>query len=162
MSPEFEVWLQKFLMGLFLLIAVATIVNLYPSLSELFKREVVVDVCGAVKEPGVYTFRKGARVIDALRRAKPLASADIEKLNLARKLRDGEKIRVPFKGELRINLNQASLEEILKLPGITRTIAKRIVKYRERYGPITSENELLKIKGMNLELLRKIEPYIDL
>ena len=162
MSPEFEDWLKRVLSLLFLLIFLIGIVNLMPSLKELLGGKVVVHVCGAVRKPGVYELPRGSRVRDAVQLAEPLFSSDVHKLNLAKKLRDGDKIRVPFKSEGKVNLNEASEEELMKLPGITRTLAKRIVLYRERYGPITSLQELLKVKGVNLKLLREIEPYVEL
>ncbi len=61
---------------------------------------VVVQICGAVASPGVYTLPEGSRVQDALKRAgNPLSNGDIGVLNLARKLNDGEQICVPSTGD---------------------------------------------------------------
>ncbi len=58
---------------------------------------VVVQICGAVANPGVYTLSEGSRVQDALKRAgNVLSNGDISVLNLARKLNDGEQICVPI------------------------------------------------------------------
>lgn len=62
-------------------------------------REVVVHVAGAVERPGVYKFSREMRVADALERAVPLAQADVQGLNLAAPLKDGQKIVVPVKQE---------------------------------------------------------------
>lgn len=64
------------------------------------RRAAVVHVCGAVKNPGVYTLPSGSRIFEAIEKAGgALPGADLEALNLAAFLRDGEQIRVPLKGE---------------------------------------------------------------
>lgn len=60
-------------------------------------REIVVHVSGAVEKPGVYKFTREMRVSDALEKAVPLARADVQGLNLAAPLKDGQKIVVPLK-----------------------------------------------------------------
>lgn len=62
-------------------------------------REIVVHVSGAVEKPGVYKFSRGMRVSDALEKAVPLVRADVQGLNLAAPLKDGQKIVVPLKQE---------------------------------------------------------------
>lgn len=61
--------------------------------------EIIVHVTGAVKKPGVYNLPAGSRVIDALNLAGPVAEADLEQLNLALEVEDGEQVQVPHKGE---------------------------------------------------------------
>ncbi|MHB8916553.1 MAG: helix-hairpin-helix domain-containing protein [Desulfocucumaceae bacterium] len=63
-------------------------------------REIVVHVSGAVEKPGVYKFTREMRVMDALDKAVPLAGADVQGLNLAAPLKDGQKIVVPLKQQL--------------------------------------------------------------
>ncbi len=60
-------------------------------------REIVVHVSGAVEKPGVYKFNREARITDALEKAAPLERADVQGLNLAAPLKDGQKIVVPLK-----------------------------------------------------------------
>lgn len=62
-------------------------------------REIVVHVSGAVEKPGIYRFSKEMRVSDALDKAVPVAGADVQGLNLAAPLKDGQKIVVPLKQE---------------------------------------------------------------
>jgi competence protein ComEA len=94
---------------------------------------VVVDVVGAVREPGVYRFPDGARMQDAVKRARPLPGADLAGLNLAERLADGEQVVVPRRGaggaavvssasgaagsEI-VHLNSATLEQLETLDGI--------------------------------------------
>jgi len=61
--------------------------------------QIVVHVSGAVKKSGVYNLPAGSRVIDALNLAVPTAQADLEQLNLAAEISDGEQIAIPRKGE---------------------------------------------------------------
>ena len=63
--------------------------------------EIAVYICGAVKNPGVYTFSPGERVVDALKRAGgSLPDADTEQINLAEPLADAMKVTVPRKGQV--------------------------------------------------------------
>lgn len=59
-------------------------------------KDVIVHVTGAVCTPGVYTLKEGSRVTDAVSLAKPMPEADLEALNLAKKLADQEKVMVPY------------------------------------------------------------------
>lgn len=138
-----------------------------------------VHVTGAVARPGVYALPPGSRVQDALQAAGgPTEDADLERLNLARRLQDGEQVRVPRRSTpqppalagtatpaaspeaLKININTATAQELEALPGIGPTLAQRIVAYREANGPFTSIEQLLEVKGIGPVLLEKIRPYI--
>ncbi len=58
-----------------------------------------------------------------------------------------------------LDLNTASLEDLIKIPGIGKVIAKNIIEYREKNGPFTSVDELLKVKGIGIKKLNQIKPY---
>jgi len=142
----------------------------------------IVYVEGAVKKPGVYKFKGDKRVYDALDKAGgTLDFADKSKLNLARVLKDGERIIVPklkfpsdkknnSKGAKsdkkitygKININIASKSDLERIPDIGSVTAGRIIEYRNRYGKFASPEDLLSIKGMSRNRLEKIRPYIDL
>ncbi len=129
------------------------------------KRQIKVYVCGAVRSSGVYTLQQGARVQDAIKSAGgTLPNADLSNINLAKHLRDGDMVKVPFKTELliKISINTATVEQLSKLPGISSSLAKRIVKYRELNGPYLRISELLNVDGMTVEKLERIKPYIEL
>jgi len=70
--------------------------------------EIVVHVTGAVEKPGVYRLPRGSRVNDALSQAGALPEADLEALNLAAPLADGQKIPVPFRQSVLSSENAGS------------------------------------------------------
>mgnify|MGYP003290737574 CR=1 FL=1 len=102
----------------------------------------IVDVAGAVREPGVYEFAEGARVIDAIERAGgSMPKADLSLLNLAAPLADGTQILVPKTGAAAvgvpgavapgsssglININSASATELETLSGIGEVLAAHL------------------------------------
>lgn len=60
-----------------------------------------------------------------------------------------------------LNINTASLAELLSLPGIGQTLAERIVQHREQKGHFASVDELQKVKGINKKKFEKLKPYIS-
>jgi competence protein ComEA len=62
----------------------------------------------------------------------------------------------------KIDINQATVEELEKLPGIGPKIAKNIVEYREKNGPFRSIEELLKVKGIGPKKLEQIKKYLKI
>ena len=117
-----------------------------------------VQVTGAVQRPGVVPLRSGDRLADALTAAGgALTSADLEDLNLARRLRDGEHVVIPEKTRraaaaspvsapapgARLDLNKATEAQLDALPGIGATYAKRIVDSRAVDGPFKSAQDLV-------------------
>jgi competence protein ComEA len=112
-----------------------------------------VHVAGAVFSPGVYTLAAGDRVEDAVAAAGGATDgADLESVNLARRLRDGEQIRIegpgvqaaPFvPGEQLLDLNSATREQLMALPGIGEAYSQRIVASRAADGLFTSVDDVL-------------------
>lgn len=108
-----------------------------------------VHVAGAVQAPGVYAMQGGDRVEDALASAGgAIADADLAAVNMARKLRDGEQILVPgpepesvpvalAEGEM-LDVNTATREQLIALPGIGEAYSRRIVDSRTLDGPFAS------------------------
>jgi competence protein ComEA len=114
----------------------------------------VIDVTGAVAQPGVYRLPQGSRVVDALLAAGGMtAEADLFALNKAAPVRDGQRIYVPRPGEtvaatdpagdarLKLDLNHASAGELEALPGIGPATASRIVRSRNA-RPFVKTEEL--------------------
>lgn len=135
---------------------------------------VMVHVAGAVAHPGVVRVRAGARVVDAVEAAGGgLPGADLDRLNLAAKVTDGERIAVAIVGvpapveagtgsgttsagasgdaggpPALINVNTATETELEELPGIGPTLAAAIVAERERRGSFRSVGELQDVRGI--------------
>jgi competence protein ComEA len=138
-------------------------------------KAVVVDVVGAVRRPGLYRLAAGARVADAVARAGGAAAkAQLELVNLAAPVSDGEQIMVPRRGAVAaapgggggsgvatgpVHLNAATLEQLDALPGVGPVTAQKIVDYRQEHGAFASVDELDAIPGIGparLEQLRDL------
>ncbi len=131
-----------------------------------------VNVVGAVRRPGLYRLKDGSRVADAVIRAGgPTPKAQIELLNLAARIADGEQIVVPRRGLADpvaaasggtatagpVHLNSATLEQLDALPGVGPVTAQKIIDYRQQHGAFGSVDELDAIVGIGparLEQLR--------
>src|SRR5512133_1887019 len=130
-----------------------------------------VNVVGAVRRPGLYRLKEGSRVADAVIRAGgPTPKAQIELLNLAARIADGEQIVVPRRGLISpaaasggavpagpVHLNNATLEQLEALPGVGPVTAQKILDYRQQHGAFGSVDELDAISGIGparLEQLR--------
>jgi competence protein ComEA len=133
---------------------------------------VTVHVAGAVAKPGVYDLAGGTRVIDAVEAAGGGApDADLNRLNLAAKVADGQRVLVQRVGEAApagsaspggsgasgggsedpsglVNLNSATQAELEALPGIGPSLAGAILTERERRGGFRSVNELRDVRGI--------------
>ena len=131
-----------------------------------------VNVVGAVRRPGLYRLKDGARVADAVSRAGGATpKAQIELVNLAARIADGEQIVVPRRGLVSpsatasggavaagpVHLNSATLEQLDALPGVGPVTAQKILDYRQQHGAFGSVDELDAIAGIGparLEQLR--------
>ena len=124
----------------------------------------VVHVAGAVRAPGVYRLRAGARVADAVRRAGGARRrADLSAVNLAAEVQDGRQVLVPVRAPggaaataagggpapgVPLDLNTATVEQLDELDGIGPSIAQQIVDYREANGGFGSVEELDQVPGI--------------
>jgi competence protein ComEA len=136
---------------------------------------VYVDVVGAVRRPGLYRLGTGARVADALARAGgPTRKADLELINLAALVADGEQIAVPRRGAAvsaaagggaaaasgPVHLNSATLEQLDELPGVGPVTAQKIVDYRTQHGGFDSVDELDAVAGIGPARLADLRPLV--
>ena len=137
--------------------------------------DVVVYVSGAVASPGVLTLPASSRVIDAITAAGGAThEADLESINLARILVDGEQIRVGVVGESPppasagtgtdaqacVRLATATETELQTLPGVGPALAQRIISYRATHPRLTSVEELDDVPGIGPSLIEKIRPGV--
>lgn len=133
--------------------------------------DVVVDVTGAVENPGVYRMPVGSRVDDAVKRAGgSTAKAALESINLAARLADGQQVVVPEDGPAGspvasaetedgpIGLSTATAAELDTIDGIGPVTAEDIIDFREEHGGLSSVDQLDQISGIGpatMEALRE-------
>ncbi|WP_319803496.1 helix-hairpin-helix domain-containing protein [Planctomonas psychrotolerans] len=143
-----------------------------------------VHVLGAVTRPGLYDVADSARVIDAIAAAGGLTdAADPARVNLARRIGDGEQLYVPAMGEEvppelqpppavtrstpgaasggppgLVNLNSATVAELDTLPRIGPALAQRILEWREANGRFASVDDLLGVPGIGEKIVDGLRP----
>jgi competence protein ComEA len=140
---------------------------------------VVAHAAGAVQAPGVYHLEPGDRAADLVAAAGGAApDADLQQLNLAAPVTDGERVYVPRVGEVvappvadpaapgasgdvggPVNLNTATAEQLEELPGVGPAIAAAIIDERDRRGRFATVDDLLDVRGIGdarLEQLRDL------
>lgn len=149
-------------------------------------RTMKVYISGAVLMPGIYDIPMGSRAYNAVEAAGGMTNdADADRVNLAKKLKDGDHVNVPFMKQGRakssitsktsnplqaalvtdssknssVNINTASQSELDSLPGIGPAMAKRIIAEREK-APFTSVDDLLRVKGIGQAKLGKLRSRI--
>lgn len=140
--------------------------------------EAVVHVAGAVARPGLYRLSSPARVADAVHAAGGITvEADLDRVNLAAPVADGERVYVPRQGEPApdlvlgggggggppgpagrgqaadapaqpLDLNTATVEQLDALPGIGPATARAIIEHRARHGPFRNVRQLLDVRGI--------------
>lgn len=133
--------------------------------------ELKVYVSGSVLTPGVYLFAPGDRVEDAVRAAGgATADAELERLNLAAKLRDADHVFVPRRGEPlpsgkagapRTNINTAPLAALDALPGIGTTRARRIIESRTNEGLFLDPWELVERRILPASVYQQVKDLIS-
>ncbi len=156
--------------------------------AENITKDITVDISGAVKIPGVYSFEKDSRVEDAIRQAGGFSEQAHKQfvsksLNLATKLVDGQKIYIPFEGEIAsvapgailaattttgsnptlqnkqvINLNSSTQSELESLNGVGPVTASKIINGR----PYNTVGELLSKKVVSKSVYEKIKADVGI
>ena len=137
---------------------------------------IYVYVCGQVKCPGVYELKNSSRLYEAVDAAGGMTKAAADTyLNQAESLKDGQKVYVPSKEEIqtmdvpvseeapedgKVDLNQASKEELMTLSGIGEARADAILKYRQDHGGFRSAEELKEVEGIKDGIYDKIKEQI--
>ncbi|MGQ7658674.1 helix-hairpin-helix domain-containing protein [Streptococcus suis] len=144
--------------------------------------QLVVDVKGAVTEPGIYYLDAGSRVNDAVDAAGGLTSqADPKSINLAQKLSDEAVVYVASKDEnisvvasttassamsqeekstSLVNLNTATEADLQTISGIGAKRAADIIAYREANGGFKSVDDLNNVSGIGDKTMESIRPYV--
>jgi competence protein ComEA len=135
--------------------------------------QLVVDVAGAVRLPGLHRLQQGTRIADAVAAAGgATAKADLSLVNLAAPLADGEQILVPARGgagaaaalggspQAPLDLNTATPEQLDGLPGIGPATAAKIVDFRQAHGPFRSVDELDAVPGFGPARIEQLKGLV--
>lgn len=133
--------------------------------------KLTIHIAGAVTQPGLYRVTPNARVIEVLPLAGGVISdANLDKVNLAALVKEGQRVYIPFKKVEtvsdqtpitsspvgKININTASLSQLVTIKGIGPATAKRILEYRTKNGPFKSIKDLENVKGVGPKTRQKI------
>jgi competence protein ComEA len=144
--------------------------------------DVVVDVAGKVRRPGIVRLPAGSRVVDALEAAGGARrGVDLTGLNLARLLVDGEQVLVGVRSVAgvapsaaavapgaaegvapMVNINTAGAEELDTLPGVGPVTAAAILQWRADHGAFSAVDELLEVSGIGDATLAEMAPFVTL
>ncbi len=139
------------------------------SSSNISNKKIIVHISGCVVNEGIVELSEGARINDAINSAGGYTlDADLNKLNLAYQLKDGEKIYVPSINDedenisvlsssnsssqtndsSLININTASQSELETLSGIGPSTALKIIQYRKDNGNFDSIEDIKNVPGI--------------
>ena len=135
-----------------------------------------VYVSGAVLRPDVYTLQPDSIVKDALMAAGgPAEDADLDRINLASALSDGQHVYVPRLGEGsppvqapsrlsgiagKINVNTADVTLLVTLPGVGPVLAQRIVAYRQEHGRFDRIDDIMEVPGIGQRTFEALRDLI--
>lgn len=136
----------------------------------------VVDISGCVNEPGVYEILDGTRLHQVIEQAGGLTKdADIDAINQAELVTDGQKILIPAKTESgtdnasaaaqpvqngKININQADSIALQEIPGVGPATADKIIQYREANGKFQSIEDIKNVSGIGNKTFEKMKDKI--
>lgn len=153
-------------------------INNYENKEEKkLQEKIVIHIDGQVVNKGVYTIDSNYRLNDLINLAGGLTEiADKSKINLAKKLTDGEKIYIYAIGEEiveneskqdnnsfnngKVNINTAEKDKLLTLPGIGDSTADKIIKYRDENGKFEKIEDIKNINGIGEAKFKNIEQLI--
>jgi competence protein ComEA len=139
----------------------------------------LVHVAGAVQHPGVYRLREGERIQDAVRRAGGARrGADLNAINLAAKVADGQQVVVPRRGAAGaapaaasgaaagpvqpVSLNTATAEQLDTLDGVGPATAQKILDWRQQHGGFRSIDDLGEVPGIGPKKLAALRTKVQL
>ncbi len=147
--------------------------------------QVIIHISGAVKNPGVYQLKSTERVIDAVKIAGgAIEEANLDAINLAALLRDGQKIIIPYKISKnpdeenddniyiniedmysssttdKININTANSNILQTLPGIGPVLSERIIEYRNQNGLFGIIDDIKDVSGIGEKKFEGIKELI--
>ena len=134
--------------------------------------EIIVYVCGAVKNPGVYSLNTNSRIYEAINLAGGLLeNADLNSVNQAELLKDEQMIYIYtideerdnatyLESDTRIDLNTADKNILMTLPGIGAAKAEAILVYRQEHGKFSSIEDLKNVSGIKEGTFEQIKEFV--
>lgn len=142
---------------------------------EDITENIYVYVCGDVLEPGVVECPDGTRMYEAVEMAGGVSEcADTSSLNMAGVLSDGDRVYIPCESEkisgnagtadsadMLVNINSATQEQLMSLPGIGSSRAADIISYRNSNGRFERIEDIMKVSGIKESAFNKIKDYIS-
>ena len=160
-------------------------------LAESKTKGLTVYVSGEVKNPGMYEMPAGSRAQEAIEKAGGMTlNANVNKVNLAKKCKDGMQINVPAlsvkqaktravssqgrrsaglvnsaeveqENLTAVNLNSATIEELENLPGVGQTTAQKIIEYRQQHR-FDKIEDVMNVKGIGKAKFQKMKNYLEI
>lgn len=146
-----------------------------------------IHITGEIKNPGIIELKIGSRIADAIEKAGGVTSlANLENVNLAYELEDGQKLYIPNINETKneyvldgidsnivettnfsnankiININKASEIELQEIPGVGPSMAKKIITYREENGKFKNIEDIKNVSGIGEKKFENIKEYITI
>lgn len=146
------------------------------SKSDLKKRQkITIHIAGAVSNPGVYQVTPNQRVLEVLPVAGTLlVGANLDKINLATRIKDGQRILIPLHKRSKpssvqkqshtpkISLNLGTALQLSQIKGLGKKKAESIVEFRVIHGKYKTLEDVKKVKGIGVKLFKKIKPFLTL
>lgn len=129
--------------------------------------KIIIDIQGAINNPGIYEVSKGIYLYEIIELAGGLRSdADVGSYNAVDVIESSTVIRIlsltcPETSSL-ININTASIQELMALPGIGSSKANTIIEYRNKVGRFKNIEELKNVSGIGESLYNQLKPYITI
>lgn len=148
--------------------------------------KIKVYVTGAVNSPGVIELEEGARIQDAINLAGGTKEeANLENVNLAYCLEDGQKLYIPNINEkeveyistengdnviektpdsnnFKVNINTGGVEELKTLPGVGDSLAQKIINYRNENGKFKTVDDLKNVSGIGEKKFESMKKYVKI
>lgn len=141
---------------------------------------ITIHISGEVNNPGIVNIESDKRLSDAVDKLGGVTeNADLNNINLAMKIEDAKHYIIPKIGEEiknnesinnennnigsnKVNINNATIEDLDKLPGIGEATANKIINYREENGDFKSIEELKNVNGIGSKKYEQIKDEITL
>ncbi len=139
-------------------------------------KQIVVDLRGAVTNPGIYKLDPDSRMYELIKKAGGFKDANQECINQAQILADEQQITIPHhneecsqdspstndgSNETKLNINTATVEQLTTLPGIGQTRAQQIIEYRDTNGNFKTIDDLKNVNGIGEQTFLNISKLIS-